>query len=69
MKSQWKQWFPEEECVERNKNVKIPGMLCADIGVLLVSVVEELVDNAELKCWRKRNEKERLRLLLLTTVS
>ena len=30
--------------------------------------VEELVDNIELNCWMKRNEKKRLRLLPLTTV-
>ena len=55
--------------VEKNKNVKIQDMLCTGIGVLLVSRVEELVDNIEVNCWRKRNEKKRLRLLLFITVS
>ena len=48
--------------------MKILDMLFAEIGVLLVSKAEELVDNIELNCWRKRNEKERLRLLLSITV-
>ena len=38
----------------RNKNMKIQDMLCTEVGVLLVSNVEELVDYFELK---KRNEK------------
>ena len=54
---------------ERNKNMKIQDTLSTEIGVLLVSKVEELVVNIELNCWEKRKEKERLRLLLLTTVS
>ena len=45
------------------------GKQGAVIGVLFVSKVEELVDNIEINWWRKTNEKERLRLLLLTTVS
>ena len=36
-------------------------MLSTGVGVLLVSKIEELMDNIELNCWRKRNEKERLR--------
>ena len=49
--------------------MKIQDMLCAVIGVLFVSKVEDLVDNIEINWWMKTNEKERLRLLLLTTVS
>ena len=49
--------------------MKIQDMRCAEIGVPRVSKVEVLVDNIVLNCWRKRNEKERLPLLLLTTVS
>ena len=49
--------------------MKIQDILFTDIGVLLVSKVEELVDNILFNCWRKRNEKERLPRLLLTKVS
>ena len=42
--------------------MKIQGMLFTGVGVLLVSKVEVLVDNIELKCGRKRKEKEQLRL-------
>ena len=35
----------------------IQDMLFAEIGVLLVSKVEVLVDNIELNCWRKKREK------------
>ena len=48
--------------------MKILDMLFADVGALLVLRVEELVDNNELHLV-KRRDKERLRLLLLTTVS
>ena len=48
--------------------MKIQDMLFTEIGVLLVSNVEVLTDNIDLNCWRKTKEKERLRLLLLTTV-
>ena len=69
-KNDWKQGFPEQggirriPRVERNKNMKIQDMLFTEIGVLLVSKAVELVVNIELNCWRKRNEKKRLRLLL-----
>ena len=46
----------------------IQDMVFAEIGVLLVSKVEVLVDNIELNCWRMKREKDRLRLLPLTTV-
>ena len=49
--------------------MKIQDMLFTEIGVLLVSKVEELVGNLELNHWLKKNEKERLSLLLVTTVS
>ena len=57
----------QNECEEfhekrENKNMKIQDILCAGVGVLLVSKVEVLVDNIELNCWRMRREKERLRL-------
>ena len=49
--------------------MKIQDMLFAEIGVLLVSSVDELVGNIELNCWRMRKEKERPRFVPLTTVS
>ena len=49
--------------------MKIQDILFPEIGVLLVSIVEELVDNIDLNCWRTRNEKERLALLPVTAVS
>ena len=52
----------EDPRVERNKNMKIQDMLFTAIGVLLVSKVEEWVDNIELFCWKKRKEKRLLRL-------
>ena len=55
--------------VESNKNMKIQDMLCAEICVLLLSKVEELVDNIECGCWMKEKDIERLRLLPSTTVS
>ena len=55
--------------VERNKNMKILDMLSADVGEKVVSKVAEAEDNIEVKCWWKRNEKERLPLLPLITVS
>ena len=48
--------------------MKIQDMLFTEIGVQPVSKVEELVDNIELICWRKRKEKERLPLLPVATV-
>ena len=62
----WKQLFPEQEQNRRtHKSRKTrTGRFrtrCAEVGVLLVSKVEELVDNIELDCWKKRNEKGRLR--------
>ena len=54
---------------ERNKNMRIQDMLFTGNGVRLVLKVEELVDNIELNFWRKRKEKERLRLLPLITVA
>ena len=48
--------------------MKIQEMLLTEIGVLLVSKVEELEDNIELNCWREKNEKERLPLLRSTTL-
>ena len=50
----------QESHESRNKNTKIQDMLCAEVGVVLVSKVEELVDNIELNCWRKSKEKGRL---------
>ena len=47
--------------------MKVQDMLCAENGVLLVSKIEELVNNIELNSWRTRNEKERLPLQLLVT--
>ena len=55
--------------IEKNKNMKIWDMLFTEVGVLLVSKEKELVDNIELNCYRKRNEKKQLRWLLLTVVS
>ena len=49
--------------------MKIQDMLSTGVTVLLVSKVEVLVDNIALNCWKKRKEKERLRLFLLTVVS
>ena len=55
--------------VERNKNMKIQDMLFSEIIVLFVLKIEELVDNIEVNCWRKRKEKERPLLSSLATVS
>ena len=43
--------------------MKVQHMLFTEVGVLLVSKVEELVDNIELNCWMKRNVKERLSIV------
>ena len=48
---------------EKAKNMKIRDMQFIEVGVRLMSKKEELVD-IELNCWRKKNEKEQLRLLL-----
>ena len=53
------EWIPD---AERNKNMKIQDMLFTGVGVLLVSKVEVLVGNIEVNCWRKKKEKEQLRL-------
>ena len=47
---------------------KIQDMLSTGVGVLLVSEVEVLVDNIDLNCWKKRNERGRLRFKLSITV-
>ena len=67
-RSQSKNESQEIPRVERNKNMKILDMLFKEVGVLLVSRAEVLVDDIELNCWRKK-KKERLRLWPLTTVS
>ena len=75
MRNPWKPKFPESERIQRiqqmekNKNIKIQDMLSTGVGVLLVSKVEVVVDNIELNCYKKRKEKEQLRLLFSTTVS
>ena len=67
-RSQSKNESQEIPRVERNKNMKILDTLFKEVGVLLVSRAELLVDDIELNCWRKK-KKERLRLWPLTTVS
>ena len=54
----------KNESEESHESRESKDMLCTEIVVLLVSKVEELVDNIELNCWRKRKEKERLHMLL-----
>ena len=54
---------------QKNKKTKIRDMLFSEAGVPLVSKVKELVHNIELNCGMKKNEKEPLRLLLLTIAS
>ena len=44
--------------------MKIQDMPFTEIGVLLESKVEELVDHTELNCWRR--EKERLTIVFMT---
>ena len=51
---QGKHESPRIPRVERNKNMTILDKLSAEVGVLLVSNVVELVDNIELNCWKKR---------------
>ena len=48
---------PRIQRAERNKNMKIQGMLSAGVGVLLVLKVAVLVDNIDLNCWKKRKRK------------
>ena len=38
--------------------MKVQDMLCTDIGVPLVSKVEELVDNVDLNYWRKKQREK-----------
>ena len=58
----WKQKFPVSEYIqriqraERNKYMKIVGMLFTGIGVLLVSKFVVLGDNIKLNRWRKKKE-------------
>ena len=50
--------------MNQNRTCCVQKLVCC-----LSSKVEDLVDNIEFICWRKRKEKERLRLLPLITVS
>ena len=47
----------EEPRAERNNKMKIQDMRFSEFGVLLVSKVEEVVDNINLKCRMKRRER------------
>ena len=67
--SQQKSIYARISGFERSRIMKMLDTLFAEVDVLFVSKIEELVGNIELSLWLKRTRKERLRLFPLTTVS